>query len=156
MWSLLALWLIPAYLLILFWVIKHQQFLHYEGKKLTHKITDTRRRSRVIPRLNKGTVAATKSMWAEEYCLACTAVHLSLKKFEALVFECQKDLAGNGNNGKGLGFKVQLTHYTGSDPLFRFGSPAKRNGRELLASPGPQSIASKRGKWSKRNSSFWE
>lgn len=49
------------------------------------------------------------------------------------MFECQKDLAGNGNNGKGLGFKVQLIHYTGSDPLFHFGSLAKRNGRDLLA-----------------------
>lgn len=99
-------------------------------------------------------MVATKSMGAEEYCLACTAVHLSLKKSEALVFDCQKDLAGNGNNWKGLGFQVQFIHYTGSDPLFHFGSLAKRNGREPLASPGPQSIASKRGKWSKGNSLF--
>lgn len=38
-------------------------------------------------------------VWKQESCLACTAVHLSLKKSEAVVFDYQKNLSGDGKNG---------------------------------------------------------
>lgn len=41
-------------------------------------------------------------MGAGESCLACTALQLPLKRSEALVFKPQKDLAGDGNSGRGL------------------------------------------------------
>lgn len=38
---------------------------------------------------NEGTAAAAESVGTEESCLACSAVHLPLKRSEALVFDCQ-------------------------------------------------------------------
>lgn len=52
--------------------------------------------------VQQGKSAAGGGVGTGESRLACTALQLPLKRSEALVFEPQKDLAGDGNSGRGL------------------------------------------------------
>lgn len=75
-----------------------------------HRITDVRRGTKVMSGFNEATAAAAESMGTEESCLACTAVHLPLKRSETLVFDCQKDLVGDSNSERGLIRLLGPTH----------------------------------------------
>lgn len=66
--------------------------------------------SGVMSGFNEGTAAIAESVGTEESCLACTAARLPLKRSEALVFDCQEDLAGDSNRGRGLIRLLGPTH----------------------------------------------
>lgn len=74
------------------------------------RVTDVRRGTKVTFGFKEGTAAAAESVGTAESCLAGTAVHLPLKRSEALVFKYQKDLAGDSNSRRGLIRLLGPTH----------------------------------------------